>query len=137
MSRVDLEPDLCLIEELHRADVEATLRGDVDTLKGLMDPECLVLPPDQDPVQGSDFLESLRPSVGADAARILALEQDWQELRIFGDLAWERGIVRYAVRDRSGATTRETQQLIRLLRRQADGSWRVLRAMWHAPRPAN
>lgn len=137
MPRVDLEPDLRLIEKLHQADVEATLRGDIDTLKSLMDPECLVLPPDQEPVQGREFLEEMRASIGTDAGHILALEQDWQELRIFGDLAWERGIVRYAVREQSGATTRETQQLIRLLRRQADGSWRVLRAMWHAPRPAN
>lgn len=134
MSTVDR--DRSLIDELHRLDVEASLRGDVDTLRSLMDPDCLVCPPEQDPVPGLEFLDGMRAAIKTDATQILELEQDWQELFIIGDLAWERGIVRYAVGESDGTTTRETQQLIRLLRRHPDGSWRVLRAMWHAPRPA-
>ena len=47
---------------------------------------------------------------------------------------YEQGIVRYAVRDANGTIFRETQRLMRL---QPDGQWRVLRAMWHAPRRAS
>ena len=62
--------------------------------------------------------------------------QDWEEVRPLGDFAYEQGIVRYAVRDADGGIVRETQRLMRLLRRQPDGQWRVSRAMWHAPRHA-
>jgi hypothetical protein len=68
---------------------------------------------------------------------ILELVQDWEEVRLLGEFACEQGIVRYAVRDANGAILRETQRLVRLLRRQPDGEWRVLRAMWHAPRRAS
>lgn len=135
MSTVDR--DRSLIDELHRLDVEASLRGDVDTLQSLMDPDCLVLPPEQDPVPGVEFLDGMRAAIKTDATQILELAQDWQELFIVRDLAWERGIVRYAIRKADGTIIRQNQQLIRLLRRQADGNWRVLRAMWHAPRSAH
>ena len=55
---------------------------------------------------------------------------------MFGDFAYERGIVRYTVRDIDGEIVRETQRLMRILRRQDDDSWRVYRAMRHQPQEA-
>ena len=95
MSCSNLETDTALIDDLHRTDVEATLQGDVDKLRSLMDPECLLMPPDQDPVPGGEFLEAMRAAINADSMRIQELEQDWQELIVIGNLAWERGVVRY------------------------------------------
>ena len=131
--------DLEAIEELHRQDVAATKAGDYETLMSLMDEECIVFPPDSEPEDGRAYLSRFRASTDSiePEPEILELLQDWEEVRLLGDFAYEQGIVRYAVRDAGGTILRETQRLVRLLRRQPDGGWRVLRAMWHAPRRAS
>ena len=130
--------DLEAIEELHRRDVAATLAGRIETLKSLMDSECLVFPPDGEPEAGQGYLDrvSAGPESSESQAEILELTQDWEELRVFGDRAYEQGVVRYTVRNGEDAVVSETQRLMRILRRQSDGTWRVYRAMWHQPRPA-
>jgi ketosteroid isomerase-like protein len=122
--------DLEAIEELHRQDVAATKAGDYETLMSLMDEECIVFPPDSEPEDGRAYLSRFRASSDSiePEPKILEFLQDWEEVRLLGEFAYEQGIVRYAVRDASGAILRETQRLVRLLRRQPDGEWRVLRA---------
>jgi len=131
--------DLEAIAELHRRDVAAMRAYDYEALMSLMDEECILFPPDSEPEDGRVYLSRARASSDRiePQPEILELVQDWQEVRLLGDFAYEQGIVRYAVRDVNGTIIRETQRLMRLLRRQPDGAWRVLRAMWHAPRRAS
>jgi len=131
-----MQEDLEAIEDLHRRDVEATKVGDTGSLKSLMDAQCVVFPPDCEPMGGQAYLDQVWPSLDDETQPdILELVQNWQELYVFGDLAYEQGVARYAVREKNGSVIRETQQLIRILRRQANGAWRVYRAIWHAPCP--
>ena len=104
----------------------------------LMDEQCVLFPHDSEPEDGRAYLRRARASSGSIERQpeILELVQDWQEVRLLGDFAYEQGIVRYAVKNADGVVIRETQRLMRLLRRRPDGQWRVLRAMWHAPRRA-
>ena len=130
--------DIANIEDLRRRDVAASMAGEFENLKSLMDEQCIVLPPDSEPESGHSFLDRAADS-SKDAksqGQILELTQDWEELQVFGDFAYERGIVRYTVRDVDGEIVRETQRLMRILRRQDDDSWRVYRAMWHQPQEA-
>ena len=130
--------DLEAIEDLHRRDVAAMKASDFETLLSLMDEQCVVFPPDSEPEGGRTYLSSVRAlSDGIEPQpEILELVQDWEDVRLLDDFAYEQGVVGYAVRDANGAIIRETQRLMRLLRRQPDGEWRVFRAMWHAPRRA-
>lgn len=126
--------DLDAIEALHGRDVEATKSGDIDGLKSLMDPECVLFPPGGEETAGPEYLDRVGVSPDDEVQpEIIELEQDWQELNVFGDLAYEQGVVRYAIRAADGEIIRESQRLVRILRRQADGAWRVYRAMWHEP----
>ena len=130
--------DIANIEALRRRDVAASMSGEIENLKSLMDKQCIVLPPDSEPESGQAFLDRAADS-SKDAKsqeQILELTQDWDELQLFGDFAYERGIVSYTVRDVDGGIVRETQRLMRILRRQDDGSWRVYRATWHQPQEA-
>ena len=134
----DVDPnDLEAIAQLHRRDVAATRAGDVEVLKSLMDAQCIVFPPERDPASGQTYLDQVWPPQDVESQPdIVELVQDWQELRVFGDFAYQHGVVRYVLREKDGNVIRETQRLLRILRRQADGTWRVYRAMWHPPRPA-
>ena len=131
--------DIEAIEELHRRDIAAMKASDFETLMSLMDEQCVVFPSDSEPEGGQTYLSSARASSDAmePQPEILELVQDWEEMRLLGDFAYEQGVARYAVRGANGAIIRETQRLMRLLRRQPDGEWRVFRAMWHAPRRAS
>ena len=134
-SRGVSQEDLDAIELVHRRDVAATKAGDTNSLKSLMDAKCIVFPPDCEPMGGQAYLDQAWPSPEDETQpEILTLEQDWQELIVFGDFAYEQGVVRYAVREETGEIIRETQRLTRILRRQSNGSWLVYRAFWHAPR---
>ena len=134
-----IRQDLEIIEALHRQDVAATKAGDFEALKSLMDEECVVYPPDSEPESGQAYLDSVRALADGSESQsmILELEQDWEEISVHGDFAYEQGVVRYAVQTEGGTSIQETQRLMRILRRQADGAWRVFRAMWHAPRPVS
>jgi len=127
------------IEDLHRRDVAAIKVNDFETLMSLMDEQCVVFPPDSEPEGGQTYLSNVRTSSDGiePQPEILELVQDWEEVRLLGDFAYEQGVVEYAVRDANGTIIRETQRLMRLLRRQPDGEWRVFRAMWHEPRRAS
>ena len=131
--------DLEAIEDLHRRDVAATRAGDYEALMSLMDEQCVLFPPDGEPEDARAYLRRARASSDRiePQPEILELVQDWQEVRLLGDFAYEQGVVRYAVKNADGVIVRETQRLMRLLRRRPDGQWRVFRAMWHAPRPAS
>ena len=131
--------DTGAIEELHRKDVEATKAGDIELLKSLMDSECILLPPDSEPESGQSYMDNVG-DLSKDPEsqpQIIQLVQDWEELKLFGEYAYECGIIRYTVKGSDGKIINETQRLMRILRRQENGAWRVFRAMWHKPRTAN
>ena len=130
--------DISSIEDLRREDVAASIAGDFDKLKSLMDKRCIVLPPGSEPESGQVYLDRAAAATKdvQSQEQILELTQDWEELELFGDFAFERGVVRYAVQDVDGKVVRETRRLLRMLRRQKDGTWRVYRAMWHEPQEA-
>lgn len=131
----DDRPEREAIEDLRRRDVEATRDGDLERLKSLMDPSCIVFPPEGGPEAGRAYLDGVTSAAKRTVrpADIVELAQDWEELLILGGYAYEHGVVRYAVRGPGGDVVRESQRLMRILRKQADGSWKVFRAMWHGP----
>ena len=132
-----IRKDLEAIENLHLRDVTATKAGDIRTLKSLMDGGCMVFPPDSKPEVGQVYLDSISASAdgGEPQPMILELTQDWEEINVFGDFAYEQGVVRYSVQTEEGNCIRELQRIMRILRRQPDGAWKVFRAMWHMPFP--
>ena len=128
--------DLEAIEDIHQRDVAATKAGDLKALTSLMDAQCVVFPPDSEAQAGQAYLDRATSAGTEPQPKILELVQEWEEVRLLGDFAYEQGVVRYAVQSTEGSVMRETQRLMRILRRQQDGTWRVFRAMWHAPRRA-
>jgi ketosteroid isomerase-like protein len=108
--------DIEAIEDIHRRDVAATKAGDFEALKSLMDAECVVFPPDGEPAAGRDYLDHARASSDSTETQpeILELVQEWEEVQLLGDFAYEQGIVRYAIRDANGSIIRETQRLMRI-----------------------
>lgn len=128
------EEMLAAIEKLHKIDQEASIKGDFDTLLTLMTDDCVLLPPDQSPIKGRDAIREYMKEQKEQLHNIEITEysHDFQEIKILGEWAYEWGYFSNAARPAGGGETiRAKGKLFRILRRQADGSWKVARSIWN------
>ena len=125
------------IEELHRRDTAATKAFDVETLALLWTNEIVSLPPGQAPLVGRQanraMLEAARQQ--SKDVEVLGYEQDWKELTFAGDYAFEWGRFQSAFRVQGKKPVRQTHNVLRILRRHPDGSWKVHRTIWNVATP--
>jgi uncharacterized protein (TIGR02246 family) len=125
------------IRKLQERDIAASTAFDVDALLALWTEDGVLLAPGQAPISGKDnlrtFYERNRDAVAN--TEILAYEEQWQEVRIMGDYAYQWGQIRS--RRRTGQSKQETSDVVnamRVLKRGEDGSWRVARAIYNEAR---
>jgi len=130
---VSLESDLAAIEELHQRDMAAARRGDFTALRGLVDDDAVMLAPDSWARRGRAELDASFESM-ARAPRthdVLEYELRFQEVKVLGDYAYEWGSIQGTMREiATGDVTRSAFHVMRILRRQDDGGWRVYRSIW-------
>jgi ketosteroid isomerase-like protein len=122
--------DRAKIGELRRIDAAATKDGDTDVLMDLLDDEIVALMPGSNPVTGKAGVRKLMEQYAAASAQFQTVSyvQDWRDLRIEGGYAFEWGIFTSVVRNReNGKTTESTNKVMRVLKRQPDGFWKVFR----------
>jgi uncharacterized protein (TIGR02246 family) len=104
----------------------ATAAGDVDTVLSLMTEDVVFLSAGQPPMRGREtFATGLR---GLLSHRRIESTFEVQEIIVSGDLAyaWTQLRVRIITRENGEAISREGNALS-ILRREADGAWRVTR----------
>ncbi len=121
------------IEELHQADVDATLKQGVDALTELWDDNRVLLQPGPAPVIGRcAFVESLKRNLEQSASlKVLNCAPEIGDIQVEGDVACEWGHFDSTVRASDLDPPAEFRaRFVRILKRQGDGSWRFLRVMW-------
>lgn len=121
------------IEALRERDREATRALDAEALVDLWTGDGAGIGPGGRVVRGREALaEQIRRSAEAAAGQeVLAYEQTFEDLSVAGEWAWEMGRFESVTRDpATGHVTRVAGPMLRILRRQADGSWRFHRSMW-------
>jgi ketosteroid isomerase-like protein len=133
------EADRKAIEDLHQRDIAASLAFDIDKLVSLWDDNIVAMPPSSAPLVG---VEANRAYLARNREKmanvdILAYEEQWDEVRILGDYAYEYGSIRSRMR---GADARQETAMafnvMRVLKRQPGGDWKVYRTMWNDRGPA-
>jgi len=130
---MSLEEDLAGIEELHQRDMAAARRGDFAALRGMVDDDAVILAPDSWAQRGRAELDAAFGAM-ARAPRthdVLDYELRFQEVKVLGDYAYEWGSIQGTMREiATGDVTRSAFHVMRILRRQDDGGWRVYRSIW-------
>jgi len=121
------------IEALRGRDIEASLRLDGEALAALWTEDAVALAPGRPPTRGRAAMRERLAGVSAaqEALEVLEYREEFEETLVFGDMAVEWGAISGSERDRkTGAVTASRFHVMRILRRQPDGSWRVHRSIF-------
>jgi ketosteroid isomerase-like protein len=120
------------IEKLHQDDITATIARDVDALTALWD-DAVLLQPGTPPIVGKaafhDFMKQAlakSPSV-----KVVKYVPDIHDTQVAGNVAYEWGYFDAAQKSsEQQAPIILRAKLLRVMRRQPDGSWKFTRVMW-------
>ncbi len=128
------QTDLDRIQELHRRDIQATRSRDFKTLRSLFTEDAVLMPPGGERKSGSEELDRSFAAMREAYSRIeiLEYEQVWEEIEVRGETAFEWGMIRGSMRSLpDGDVEKSRHHVMRILKRQADGAWRIHRSIWN------
>ena len=124
------QKELAAINALSQKDIAACMKSDTDTLCSLWTDDGVLLMPGALPLVGKKAICSMLQEQGRQSIGSMTTDytEDWQEVRIIGNYAWQWGQVSETQRDAKGKMETMKVNAIRILRREEDGSWKVARA---------
>ena len=115
--------------------LDAMKSRDLDKLTSLLDPETVWMPPNDTSLFG-------REEVGEwwkeyfEFFRVTSVTEREREVTISGDLAIEQTTYMIVITPLKGGTRiRDDGRILRIWKRQLDGSWKIWRFMWNSIRP--
>ena len=124
---------LAEIEAFHLTDMRAAKNKDIETLFGLWTEDCVLLAPGMPPVIGKEDMWKYLQEQNDAASDIEILEyvQDFKEVRIVGDWAFEWGLFFGKSRPLGGEIVQTEAKLFRVLKRTEGGDWKCARSIFH------
>ena len=101
----------------------ASKAGDVSAILGLMTDDVVFLTPGRSPFGKEAF------AAGAESMKGVAMDgqSDLQEIQVCGDYAFTRNHIRVTITAPGGPTQRLSGHTLSVLRKEADGRWRLAR----------
>ncbi len=125
-----LKQDMIGIERLHEQDKEATLSDSADQLAKLWDRDGVRFPAGRPAEIGAAviFADDKQWEMSSGRARSLCYDLEVQDIQIAGDWAFEWGYGSYKIASRDKETV-QYAKLMRVMKRQSDGTWRFARVM--------
>ena len=122
------------IEKLHSLDVAATLSGDQAALSTGWTDDIVILEPGEEPGLGRQAILGARErrSAAMPGFRVVTYIPEIKDVTIADGWAFEWGFFTASfVEASSGKETPIRGKLLRVLKKQADGSWKVAIGMWN------
>ena len=123
------------IEKLHLADVTATLARDINGLTALWDDDAVLLQPGQAPIVGrAAFREFVKQNFEkSPSAKVLKYMPDIRAVQVVDGVAYEWGYFDSTFKPAEEAPPVTFRaRFVRVLRQQADGSWKFAWVIWAA-----
>src|SRR5581483_1956236 len=129
-----IDDDRAAIEKLHDKDIEASLALDTQALEALWTDDIVTMAPGGPAVVGRDAnSKKLEADVEKlKSTQVLAFDEQWQEVRIQGDWAYEWGTMSGRLQPFTGGKETDYKlNVVRILNKQADGTWKIARSIYN------
>jgi ketosteroid isomerase-like protein len=127
------EQKLAEIEAFHQTDMKAAAAKDIETLLGLWTEDCVLLAPGMPPIIGKEamwrYLQEQNDA--ASDVEILEYEQDFKEVKLVGDWAFEWGLFHGRSCPLGGEIVQTKAKLFRVLKRTEESGWKCARSIFH------
>ena len=103
--------------------LEASKRGDIETLAELMADDVIFMVPAQEPFGKAAFIAR------SDELKNASLEatSDIKEIKVLGDWAWMRNFLEVTFKPREGQPVERTGYVLTILHKRPDGKWVIAR----------
>lgn len=118
--------------------MNASKAGDYRTLRRLMSDDAVVLAPGGRILRGREALDASFEAMAnhTPSSEVLDYRFDWREIEICGDYAFEWGYITGRERDmKDGKMSAQKRHVMRILKRESDGAWKVHRTLWNNAAP--
>ena len=123
--------------EVSNAYGQAWLKNDPKAILDTLTSDAVLMPPGIAPISGMEEIKKFWWPVGGPATTITGFQTQIDEVGGCGDTAFVRGRSQFTfTSEENGKTTTHTSsnKYLMILKRQADGRWRIFRRMWN-PQP--
>jgi len=119
------------IERLHQLDLEATFSNSADELAKLWDRDAVRLQASGPAEVGKTtiYADDMRWEHDPKRSRVLSGKYDIKDIQLAGDWAFEWGNFTATEQDSTGKTVNTRGKMLRVMKRQSDGSWKFARVM--------
>src|SRR5215472_9734919 len=114
------------IEQLHKDDIAATLARDAEALTALWDDDGVLLQPGIPPIIGkAAFRDFMKQAIAkSPSVKVVKYAPDLRDIQVVGNLAYEWGYFEAAQKNADQQAPQGLRaKLLRVMKRQADGSW--------------
>ena len=102
--------------------LKASEEGDLTTMLSLVSDDVLFMVPGKEPFGKEAFARNYENMKGK-----MKTDSDIQEIRIIGDWAWMRNLLRVTFISSSGESTVHSGHVLSVLRKNPDGKWVIAR----------
>ena len=109
-------------------------RGDAAAVADFYTDDAKILPPNSEMVSGKQAIEAFWKATLEMGMRKLTIET--AEVGYDGNLGYDRGIVTISTKPEAGQPVTVRSKYLVLLKRQADGSWKIAVDIWNTDSPA-
>lgn len=128
-TQTNLEADLRAIEAINQRDMQFAQANDLAGMMSQWTDDIVVIPAAGPIQRGRSAIAEASRGV-ENSVEILEYVLDIQEVKVLGDHAFQWGTYNYRMRSRTdGSPLRASGKLMRILQRQADGSWKIFRGI--------
>lgn len=133
-SALSIEADVEAIQRVREQEVTAYSSDDLDHFISTMSDDVVVDPPYYPAVIGREAARSVIATLFERATYDVTYPVE--ELVVFGDWAFERGVWTSKITPKDGGEPTEASfGGVQIYRRQSDGSWKITRLIWNTDAP--
>jgi uncharacterized protein (TIGR02246 family) len=130
------EPDINVLRDVEIAEEQAWISKDIEKALSFYSNDAILMFPNMPAIVGQDSIRAYMKASFADPAFTVQYQITGVDVAQSGDLGYTQGTVTSATTDpKTGKVVTDRGKWLTVRRKQADGSWKIVRDAWSSDLP--